>query len=144
MFCIAITLAAACDGDADRAAKIEKLEAEVSSLRAEVQRLRDDKQASEPAPRDPIAPDAVELAIAASGQVSRDGEPLDDAALRELFARLAADDTATPISIAADPDAEHGRMVGVMDLARQAGLHRLAIASPDTSRSRRSEAATAE
>jgi biopolymer transport protein ExbD/biopolymer transport protein TolR len=66
------------------------------------------------------------------GVVYVDKRPVDLDGLKAVFSARAAADPSTMVIIEADTNVEHGRVVGVMDLARSAGLERLAIATePD-------------
>ena len=68
------------------------------------------------------------------GAVYVDKTPVDFDGLRGLFEKRAENDPSTLVIIEADTNVEHGRVVGVMDLARSVGLDRLAIATdPDFS-----------
>ena len=68
------------------------------------------------------------------GAVYVDKTPVDFDGLRGLFEKKAENDPSTLVIIEADTNVEHGRVVGVMDLARSVGLDRLAIATePDFS-----------
>ena len=67
-----------------------------------------------------------------SGAVFLDKNPVDFDALKTVLASRAAADPSTMVIIEADTNVEHGRVVGVMALARSVGLERLAIATePD-------------
>ena len=66
------------------------------------------------------------------GAVFVDKTPVDFDGLRSVFENRAQKDPSTLVIIEADTNVEHGRVVGVMDLARSVGLDRLAIATdPD-------------
>jgi biopolymer transport protein ExbD len=77
----------------------------------------------------------VTVAVLADGRAVVDGKVQDDAALRATFAGARTRSPDTVVLFQADEGVIHGRVVQVMELARQAGLTRLAIAT-------RAEAAT--
>ena len=67
--------------------------------------------------------------VAADGTVFLDEAPVTTEDLRRSFKRAARQDPSTLVVIKADQDVTHGAVVGVMDLARNQGLSRLAIAT---------------
>jgi biopolymer transport protein ExbD len=69
------------------------------------------------------------VAILADGRVVIGGKVLDDEALRGTFQANAATSADTVVLVQADEGVPHGRVVQVMELARGAGLSRLAIAT---------------
>src|SRR5512138_505472 len=69
------------------------------------------------------------VAILADGRAVVAGSALDDAALRAAFDQAHARSAETVVLFQADEGVPHGRVVQVMELARQAGLSRLAIAT---------------
>jgi biopolymer transport protein ExbD len=69
------------------------------------------------------------VAILADGRTVLGGRVLDAAALGEVFEAARARSAATVLLLQADEGVAHGRVVAVMDLARQHGLTRLAIAT---------------
>jgi biopolymer transport protein ExbD len=69
------------------------------------------------------------VAILSDGRVVVSGKVLDDAALRAAFADAHQRSPETLVLFQADEGVPHGRVVQVMELARQAGLSRLAIAT---------------
>ncbi len=69
------------------------------------------------------------VAILADGRTVLGGRVLDAAALGEAFAAARARSAGTVVLVQADEVVPHGRVVAVMDLARQHGLTRLAIAT---------------
>ena len=71
----------------------------------------------------------VTVAITTNGNLVVDGKPVDPEQLKQLFARARAKDPETQVIVQADEATHHGRVVGVMELAKAAGLHRLAIAT---------------
>ena len=64
-----------------------------------------------------------------AGAVYLDKKVVDFEALKTVLSSRAAVDPSTMVIIEADTNVEHGRVVGVMDLARSVGLERLAIAT---------------
>ena len=71
----------------------------------------------------------INVWVTADGQMFLDDQPADFAQLRSRFVDAAGDDPSTMVIVKADADVSHGRVVRVMDLARNAGLGRLAIAT---------------
>jgi biopolymer transport protein ExbD len=71
----------------------------------------------------------VTVAILADGRAVVAGSALDDAALARLFGDAQRRSAETLVLFQADEGVPHGRVVQVMELARQAGLSRLAIAT---------------
>jgi biopolymer transport protein ExbD len=71
----------------------------------------------------------VTVAILSDGRAVVGGKVLDDAALRAAFDDAHARSADTIVLFQADEGVPHGRVVQVMELARQAGLSRLAIAT---------------
>jgi len=76
-----------------------------------------------------IARDKHELRviIKPSGELFLGELRVDERTLAEQLRKAAEANTGTQVLIQADEQVSHGRVVGVMDLARKAGLHRLAI-----------------
>lgn len=64
-----------------------------------------------------------------AGAVFVDKKSVDFDALETILSSRAVQDPSTLVIIEADTEVEHGRVVGVMDLARSVGLERLAIAT---------------
>ena len=75
------------------------------------------------------AKDDLHLWVTADGAVYVDDHPVNWAGLQEALEAAAQVNPATLIIIKADREVDHGRVVGVMDLARRLGLHHLAIAT---------------
>jgi biopolymer transport protein ExbD len=73
--------------------------------------------------------DDMSVWVTAKGSVYVDDQPVDWAGLRQAFSRASKTNPSTLIIIKADQEVGHGRVVGVMDLARSFGLSRLAIAT---------------
>jgi biopolymer transport protein ExbD len=71
----------------------------------------------------------VTVAILSDGRAVVGGKVLDDAALTGAFADARGRSADTIVLFQADEGVPHGRVVQVMELARQAGLSRLAIAT---------------
>jgi biopolymer transport protein ExbD len=71
----------------------------------------------------------VTVAILADGRAVVAGQVLEDAALKDVFSGAHARSADTVVLFQADEGVPHGRVVQVMELARQAGLSRLAIAT---------------
>jgi len=69
------------------------------------------------------------VAILADGRAVVAGRALDDAALAGAFEEAHVRSAETVVLFQADEGVPHGRVVQVMELARQAGLTRLAIAT---------------
>jgi len=71
----------------------------------------------------------VTVAILQDGRAVVAGKVQDDAALRATFGDAHARSADTVVLFQADEGVPHGRVVEIMELARQAGLSRLAIAT---------------
>jgi len=69
------------------------------------------------------------VAVLSDGRTVVQGKVIDEAALQGVFAKAHTDNPDTLVLIQADEGVIHGRVVAVMDLARRAGLPRLAIAT---------------
>ncbi len=67
------------------------------------------------------------LIIPVTGNIQADGVEIPDDKLDNLFRRSFLDDKTTQVVIQADKGVQHGRVVNVMERAKQAGLTRLAI-----------------
>ena len=76
----------------------------------------------------PTASD-ITVAITTKGEIVVDGKVVDPDGLKALFDKAKAKDPDTQVVVQADEATHHGRVVGVMELAKTAGLHRLAIAT---------------
>jgi biopolymer transport protein ExbD len=74
-------------------------------------------------------PQDVPVAILADGRAVLGGKVFDNDALRTAFQTTAARNAETVVLVQADEGVPHGRVVQVMELARAAGLTRLAIAT---------------
>ncbi len=71
----------------------------------------------------------VTVAVLADGRAVVDGKVQDDATLKATFAEAHGKSPETVVLFQADEGVLHGRVVQLMELARQAGLSRLAIAT---------------
>jgi len=69
------------------------------------------------------------VAVLGDGRVVVGGKVVDEEQLKAVLARTHGENADTLVLIQADEGVAHGRVVGVMDLARRAGLARLAIAT---------------
>jgi biopolymer transport protein ExbD len=67
------------------------------------------------------------LEIPLSGDVVVGGKPMPDANLEKLFRAAFSRDKNTQVVLKADKGVAHGRVVNLMERAKVAGLHRLAI-----------------
>jgi biopolymer transport protein ExbD len=75
------------------------------------------------------APSDITVAITTEGKMVVDGKEVSAEALRKTFEAARAKDAETQVVVQADEAAHHGRVVAVMELAKAAGLRRLAIAT---------------
>ncbi|MCA9489095.1 MAG: biopolymer transporter ExbD [Alphaproteobacteria bacterium] len=73
--------------------------------------------------------DDIDIWVTVEGAVYADDAPVSTEELVALFRRKAKADPNTMVVIKADEGVSHGRVVGVMDMARAEGLSRLAIAT---------------
>lgn len=71
----------------------------------------------------------VTVAITTEGKMVVDGKEIAADTLRDLFVKAHAKDPDTQVIVQADEATHHGRVVAVMELAKAAGLRRLAIAT---------------
>src|SRR3989304_5914268 len=69
----------------------------------------------------------LRVVLTAKGQLFLNEKPVDLPSLGDQFKNAARSNRETQILIQADQRVPHGRVVEVMDLARSAGLYRLAI-----------------
>lgn len=69
----------------------------------------------------------LRVSIRPGGEIFLGETRVNGQALAERFKEAASTDRDTQVLIQADEQVSHGRVVDVMDLARKAGLHRLAI-----------------
>ena len=71
----------------------------------------------------------ITVAITTEGKMVVDGKEVSADTLRDLFQQAHAKDAETQVIVQADEATHHGRVVAVMELAKAAGLRRLAIAT---------------
>jgi biopolymer transport protein ExbD len=71
----------------------------------------------------------VTVAITTDGKMVVDGKEVSADSLRKIFDDARARDAETQVVVQADEATHHGRVVAVMELAKAAGLRRLAIAT---------------
>lgn len=71
----------------------------------------------------------VTVAITTDGKMVVDGKEVSADGLRRMFEEAKARDAETQVVVQADEATHHGRVVAVMELAKAAGLRRLAIAT---------------
>ena len=78
-----------------------------------------------------VSPGAADITVAVTsdGKLVVDGKPMEPDQLRAMFDRAKQKDPETQVIVQADEATHHGRVVGVMELAKAAGLRRLAIAT---------------
>jgi biopolymer transport protein ExbD len=77
---------------------------------------------------DPGAKSLV-VSILKSGEIMVAGQAVKEADLKNLFVSAVAKDSGTQVIIEADEGVTHGTVVHVMEIAKDAGLVRLAIAT---------------
>jgi biopolymer transport protein ExbD len=71
----------------------------------------------------------ITVAITTDGKMVVDGKEVSADTLSKIFADAKAKDPETQVIVQADEATHHGRVVAVMELAKAAGLRRLAIAT---------------
>ncbi len=71
----------------------------------------------------------ITIAITTDGKMVVDGKEVAADTLRGMFEAAKARDADTQVIVQADEATHHGRVVAVMELAKAAGLRRLAIAT---------------
>ncbi len=71
----------------------------------------------------------INIWMTSGGAIYVERESVTWEGLQRMLSLSAAADPSTMVIIKADKDVDHGRVVGVMDLARSYGLARLAIAT---------------
>ena len=76
-----------------------------------------------------IAAQDVTVAITQDGKMVFKGVSVDATQLAKMFADAKAQNPDTQVIVQADESTHHGKVVSVMELAKSAGLHRLAIAT---------------
>ncbi len=72
-------------------------------------------------------PSTVALMLTKDNELYLNGVPVDEPGVRDYLARLAKDDPKAQAIIAADKDVMHGRVIHLIDLVRQQGIHKFAI-----------------
>lgn len=77
----------------------------------------------------PAVPQQIAIAVLADGRVVVGGKVVSDAELESALTDAHGRNADTLVLVQADAGVVHGRVVAVMDLARKAGLARLAIAT---------------
>jgi biopolymer transport protein ExbD len=80
---------------------------------------------------DPGAKSMV-VAILKNGDIVVGGAPVKEADLKNLFVSAVAKDASTQVIIEADEGTTHGTVVHIMEIAKDAGLVKLAIATRGT------------
>ena len=70
----------------------------------------------------------VNLLVDRSGQVSADDKPISFVALFTLLTNRVGRNANLPVYITGSRDATHGSIIYVLDLAKRAGVQRVAIA----------------
>ena len=71
----------------------------------------------------------ITVAITTDGKLVMDGKEVSPDAMKQRFVEASQKDPETQVIVQADEATHHGRVVGVMELAKSAGLRRLAIAT---------------
>jgi biopolymer transport protein ExbD len=71
----------------------------------------------------------VTVAVTTDGKMVVEGKEVSADTLAKMFADAVARDPETQVIVQADEQTHHGRVVAVMELAKAAGLRRLAIAT---------------
>ena len=69
------------------------------------------------------------VAVTTDGKLVLDGQEVAPDTLKARFEEAAKKDPETQVIVQADEATHHGRVVGVMELAKSAGLRKLAIAT---------------
>jgi len=72
---------------------------------------------------------SLTISISKNNEITVEGQPVKEADLNSLFTSAVAKDAQTQVVIMADQGVTHGTVVRVMELAKNAGLVRLAIAT---------------
>mgnify|MGYP002633372338 CR=1 FL=1 len=78
-----------------------------------------------------VIPEGTDVAVqlTADGRVFVDEQPVGDDELRARLTAVALEDPTTMVVLRADEALAHGRVVQIMDLARELGLRNFAIAT---------------
>lgn len=79
------------------------------------------------AQREAAPPKEIKVYLSAAGEIAMDGHPLSLDALRAKLAGYRQEAGRMTFVLYADTDSRHGRVVELMDLAREAGFGKLAI-----------------
>lgn len=79
----------------------------------------------------------VRVVITATDQLYLNEKPVDLRGLRDHFKKASQSSRESQVLIQADQQVAHGKVVEIMDLARNAGLHRLAIVTQPKSNKER-------
>ena len=74
----------------------------------------------------PAAPPST-VTVTKEGQLHFGADPVTSAQLAQRLAQLAKKDAETTLVVSADKEAGHGKVVEVLDIARNAGLRRFAV-----------------
>jgi len=77
-------------------------------------------------------PDIVNLRVDRLGLVHLEKEQISRADLLDLLTKRLAQNSNLPVSIRGDRDARYGDTISVLDLVKQAGIQRVAVALSDT------------
>jgi biopolymer transport protein ExbD len=75
------------------------------------------------------APEEIKVVLTAEGKILLEGETVSIAGLRQRLQAFGTKAAATTFILEADEGARHGRVVELMDAAREAGFSKLAIAT---------------
>lgn len=132
------------DPDEQQLARINKelalLDEQVAALTRRLDKLDQPGQAAHDVPADPrnegaaaatvaspgVAADHT-IVIEASGSLSWNGKAIDSAALGRALRDQATSDPNVALTIRATPATPHGKLVEIIDLARQSGMRRIAL-----------------
>ena len=74
-----------------------------------------------------VEPTTVALTLSREGALFLNGQPTNEVALRSYLPELAKTDPKIQAIIAADEAIDHGRVVWLIDLIRQLGIHKFAL-----------------
>lgn len=74
------------------------------------------------APADEAPPNEVELAALADGSLLLDGAPIEMPALKRALAAILAERPDSRVTIKAETSVEHGQVVRLLDIVREAGF----------------------
>ncbi len=72
--------------------------------------------------------DIVNLNVKKNGDIFVDKEQFNQVALRNFLSNKVFFNTNIPVYIKGDPEATHGTVIGVLDLVRQSGVHKVSFA----------------